>query len=216
MIKLLKGEYMEKIIYQAYPHFYDRMIQFVEENKKMSSCDICFVGDSLIEMMKIENFLGKKCVNRGIISDKSAGVLMTLNDRVIAVHPKEVFLFIGSNDICDGYTLKQIEMNIKDIVIMLKENLKDVKIVLSTITPPCYYQAENVDPIYANCRDILKIEALNEIILAIGKDYNLPVFDFFSFIADENKSLRVEDTLDGVHLNEKTYDKVKIELGKIL
>jgi len=208
---------MEKVIYQAYPHFYDRMVQFVKENQNLDSCDICFVGDSIIEMMNVENFLGKKCVNRGIVSDKSAGVLMTLTDRVILTHPKEVFMFIGDNDICDGYTLKQIETNIKDIVKMLKENLKDVKIVLSTVTPPCYYKAEHVDSIYADCRDILKLEALNEKILAMAdENSNIKVFDFFSVVADENKSLRAEDTLDGIHLNEKMYEKVKKELAKIL
>ncbi len=208
---------MEKVIYQAFPHFYDRMVQFVKENQNLDSCDICFVGDSIIEMMNVENFLGKKCINRGIVSDKSAGVLMTLTDRVILTHPKEVFMFIGDNDICDGYTLKQIENNIKDIVKMLKENLKDVKIVLSTVTPPCYYKAEHVDSIYADCRDILKLEALNEKILAMADEKNnIKVFDFFSVVADENKSLRVEDTLDGIHLNEKMYEKVKKELAKIL
>ena len=83
---------MNKVIYQAYPHFYYKMQQFVKENESIKNCDICFVGDSIIEMMDVNNFNNQFCVNRGISSDKSAGVLMTLQDRVIAIHPKKVFI----------------------------------------------------------------------------------------------------------------------------
>ncbi len=100
---------MEKVIYQAYPHFYKKMLEFLKENEVINECDVCFVGDSLTEMMDISYFKDYKCVNRGISSDKSAGILMTLDDRVIATRPKTIFMLIGSNDICDGYTIKQIE-----------------------------------------------------------------------------------------------------------
>ena len=87
---------MNRVIYQAYPHFYNKMNAFVEENKTIKSCDICFVGDSLTEMMNVKNFKNLNCVNRGISSDKSAGILMTLDDRVIAINPKQIFLLILS------------------------------------------------------------------------------------------------------------------------
>ena len=207
---------MEKVIYQAYPHFYDRMQQFVKENESVKKCDVCFVGDSMIELLPIDSF-DFKCVNRGIISDKSAGVLMTLNDRVIATNPKEVFLFVGSNDLCDGYTLKQIENNLKDIVTLLQENLKGVKIFISIILPPCYYEASHVDKIYRECRDILKLKALNDIIKNMEDiKNNIHIFDIYPLFADENDSLRVDDTVDGIHLNKDAYLKLVKELKKVL
>lgn len=205
---------MNKIIYQAYPHFYEKMIEFVNENKNISSCDVCFVGDSLTEMMDVSFFKDFTCVNRGIISDKSAGVLMTLDDRVIKTNPKTIFLLIGSNDICDGYTLKQIENNIVDIIDYCKEHIKGVRFIVSTILPPCYYNASHVDQIYPNCRDILKIKALNEFIISL-KD-NVEVFDSYSILSDENGSLSVNDTIDGVHLTKNAYVKLQTEINKIL
>ena len=163
---------MEKVIYQAYPHFYKRMMEFVKENETVKSCDICFVGDSLTEMMDINGFANMHCVNRGIVSDKAAGILMTLEDRVIAINPKTVFMLIGSNDICDGYTIKQIENNIKDILTMLQKRLGKIRIIVSTILPPCYYKGEHVDMAYPNCRDILRIKALNEVIKSLKDDKN--------------------------------------------
>lgn len=207
---------MKKVIFQTYQHFYDRMNQFMKENQTNDSCDVCFLGDSIVEMMDVSDF-NLKCLNRGIVSDKSQGVLMTLNDRVIAIHPKTVYLFIGSNDICDGYTLKQIENNIKDIISMLKENLDNVRIIVATITPPCYYQAKHVESIYPECRDILKIKALNESIRKLeSKENNIIVFDLYKILADQNDSLSLDDTFDGIHLTNKAYAKLKENLRKIL
>jgi len=199
---------MEKVIYQTYPHFYDRMEEFVKENKMINSCDVCFTGDSLVEMYDVSNIPNLKCVNRGIVSDKSQGLLMSLDDRVIATNPKIVFIFIGSNDICDGYTLKQIENNYLDIIHYLKEKINGIKIILATITPPCYYKANHVDNIYSDCRDIIRIEGLNEIIKIIGKKENIVIADLYSLLADNNKSLPVNMTLDGVHLTKEAYDKI--------
>lgn len=208
---------MEKVIYQAYPHFYKRMMEFVKENETVKSCDICFVGDSLTEMMDVNNFANKHCINRGIVSDKAAGILMTLEDRVIAINPKTVFMLIGSNDICDGYTIKQIENNIKDILTMLQEKLGKIRIIISTILPPCYYEGEHVDMIYPNCRDILRIKALNEVIKSLKDDKNnIEVFDGYSVLADKNDSLSLEDTLDGVHLTKSAYKKFKDKILEIL
>ena len=208
---------MNKVIYQAYPHFYDKMQQFVKENETIKNCDICFVGDSIIEMMDVNNFNNKFCVNRGISSDKSAGVLMTLQDRVIATNPKKVFINIGTNDICDGYTIAQIHANYIDIIEMLTENLKGVEIVITTIMPPCYYEGSHIDNAYMNCRDILKIEELNKVIKLLDKKYsNIKVADGYKALADENKSLKLEDTLDGIHLTLSGYEKLKKEIEKYL
>ena len=207
---------MKKVIYQAYPHFYKRMNQFVNENQSLDGCDICFVGDSLTEMMDVNNFNNLHCVNRGIVSDKSAGILMTLKDRVIDTKPKKVFLLIGSNDICDGYTIKQISDNITDIIEMLIEEIKGVEIVVSTVLPPCYYQASHVDNIYPECRDILRIKALNEFIKTLSSYEKVKVFDGYSILSDKNDSLRLEDTLDGVHLTLSAYEKLKKELVKVI
>ena len=208
---------MEKVIYQAYPHFYNRMIEFVNENNTIKNCDVCFVGDSLTEMMDVSYFKDLKCVNRGIVSDKSAGILMTLDDRVIKTNPKTIFMLIGSNDICDGYTIKQIENNIKDIIAYCKEKLPNVNFIISTVLPPCYYQANHVEQIYPDCRDILRIKALNEVILSLQDiKNNVKVFDGYSILADKNDSLELDDTLDGVHLTKKAYEKLQSKIIEIL
>ena len=113
---------MNKVIFQIYPHFIKKMEEFYLENEKKEKVDIVFVGDSMVELFDCStlNLPEYTIYNRGIISDKSAGVLMSFDDRVLALSPKLVVMEIGSNDICDGYTLKQVK-NIEEGRKWLKE-----------------------------------------------------------------------------------------------
>ena len=210
---------MQKVIFQIYPHFVERMAKFYQENQQIQNCDIALLGDSLVEMMETKYFSlpNKIIVNRGIVSDKSAGVLMSLEDRLFKINPKTVFLFVGSNDICDGYTLKEIENNYSNIFNMIESYNPNCKIVMSNIIPPCYYtQYSHIDHIYPDCRNIDKIIELNKIIASLPNKFsNLKIFDAFSLMADENNSLRSEESLDGVHLTPKAYQRFVKELEKL-
>jgi len=111
----------------TYDKLEEKMMQvakkYYEENEKDSKADVVFVGDSLIEMYDLKTFeVPFKMMNRGIVSDKSMGVLTSLQDRVLTLKPKLVILLIGSNDICDGYSLFQIKTNINDILIEFEKN----------------------------------------------------------------------------------------------
>lgn len=201
---------MEKVIFQLYKHFIDRMNEFYQENETIQESDIVFVGDSIIEMLDVKQLQlpSYRIYNRGIISDKSAGVLMSFDDRVLALRPKVVVLLIGSNDICDGYLIKQIKQNIEDIILKLKK--AKIQFVLLTCLPPCYdYSAKHVDPIYGNCRNILKMQELNQEIISFEKRYDhVHVVDAFHIYANEKLSLDSKDTLDGVHLTPMAYEKL--------
>lgn len=194
------------------------MSSFYKENKTIKKCDVALIGDSLVEMLDINLFKlpNKVIMNRGIVSDKTAGVLMSLDDRLFPINPKTVFLKIGSNDICDGYLIKEIYQNFIDIIDKIYEHNIDCKIIVSTIIPPCYYPAEHVDLIYPNCRDINRIIELNNLVKKLPEKYpNLLIFDTFKILADENNSLRVEDTLDGVHLTKQAYEKYVDKLKEL-
>ena len=53
------------------------------------------------------------------------------------------------------------------------------------------------------------MEELNRIILSLNKDNPfVHVLDIFPIYADKNQSLRVEDTLDGIHLTPLAYQRM--------
>ncbi len=208
---------MNKVIFQIYPHFINKMKEFYLENENIKKADIVFVGDSLTEMYDLStlNIDKYNVVNRGIVSDKSAGVLISFDDRVLALNPKLVFMLIGSNDICDGYTINQIITNIENIINKLEE--KNISLILSTVLPPCYHQGEHVDRAYPDCRDINRIEELNNRIFKLKEKYqNITIFDAYSILTDEHKSLKVDETLDGVHLTKSAYEKLTKEIKPLL
>lgn len=207
---------MKKVIFQIYPHFIKRMQQFYEENEKDSKADVVFVGDSLIEMYDLKTFeVPFKMMNRGIVSDKSMGVLTSLQDRVLTLKPKLVILLIGSNDICDGYSLFQIKTNINDILIEFEKN--EITTILLNVLPPCYHKASHVDSIYPDCRDIVRIKELNNLLKDLSLQFkDVTLFDTFSLLADEFQSLAVEDTLDGVHLTSSAYQKITNQLKPLI
>lgn len=212
---------MEKVIFQLYPHFIKRMNYFYEQNEEIKDCNILLLGDSLIEMFPHEKLSEKySVVNRGIVSDKTHGVMISLDDRVFPLKPSLIFIFVGSNDICDGYLNSTIINNYENIIRLLKNNNPNIKIICSSIIPPCYYPAEHVDMIYPNCRDILKIKDLNEKLKKLASTKNITFFDSFSLLADEKESLRADHTLDGVHLTLDAYqiliDNLKPIIDKMM
>ena len=98
-----------------------------------------------------------------------------------------------------------------EYVVKLAQKLKEknIPLIILTTLPPCYYSAPHVDPIYRECRDIEKMEELNRIILSLNKDNPfVHVLDIFPIYADKNQSLRVEDTLDGIHLTPLAYQRM--------
>ena len=207
---------MKRVIYQTYKHWYDRMQEFINANEQIKECDVCLLGDSIVEMIpeiKLNNLV---FVNRGIVSDKSHGLLISLDDRVKAINPKTVLISIGSNDICDGYLLSEIQDNYEKIIEELKEFNPNLKIIVCTVTPPCYHHAEHVDRAYPDCRDILRLQKLNEVIKSFKDKYGVKVLDAYSILDDGTGSLALDDTLDGVHLTTKAYLKIKPEFIKLL
>jgi hypothetical protein len=125
---------MEKVIYQAYPHFYKRMMEFVKENETVKSCDICFVGDSLTEMMDVNNFANKHCVNRGIVSDKLSTYRLDGYDIILNVSSETLYDAEEMEDSPEGdigYILGSYSRNGKQIMITHIIDSLNAKDVLS-------------------------------------------------------------------------------------
>src|SRR5256885_6694929 len=64
-------------------------------------------------------FPGMKIANRGISGDTSRGVLVRLEDDVLALHPRAVVLLIGTNDLEEKATPETVAANLKLILAKL-------------------------------------------------------------------------------------------------
>ena len=61
-------------------------------------------------------FPGMKIANRGISGDTTRGVLIRLQDDVLALEPKAILLLIGTNDLEENATPETIASNLKLIL----------------------------------------------------------------------------------------------------
>jgi lysophospholipase L1-like esterase len=185
----------------------------IQEFKKepLEFGEIVFIGNSITEGGKdwSVRFGIKHIRNRGIAGDGTDGVLQRL-DEIIYFKPKAVFILIGINDL---FNLHHNEDN---------RSLKYDKIVPST-----EYIAKNIlkiakkihrkspaTKIYVRTLLPSRREFLKENILSVNKMIKkneakgyYKVIDLYTQFADENGELPKELTKDGVHLNEKGYEK---------
>jgi hypothetical protein len=83
---------------------------------------VVFLGDSITQGWddRLErSFPGLKVVNRGISGDTTRGVLIRLQEDVLAVRPSAVVLLIGTNDLDEHMEPEAIVANLKLIIAAL-------------------------------------------------------------------------------------------------
>src|SRR5947209_3619292 len=90
-------------------------------------------------------FPGMKIANRGISGDTSRGVLIRVQEDVIALHPQAVVLLIGTNDLEDKADPETIAANLKLILAELARG--KMPIVLCQVFPSSASKSRPADKI---------------------------------------------------------------------
>ena len=98
-----------------------------------------FLGDSITQGWGDDlggNFPGIKIANRGISGDTTRGVLIRLDEDVLALDPSGVVLLIGTNDLEDNADPETAAANLKLIIARLKAHNPKMPIILCQVFPP--------------------------------------------------------------------------------
>src|SRR5439155_25688249 len=99
---------------------------------------LVFLGDSITQGWGDDmfgSFAGIKVANRGISGDTTRGVLIRLQDDVLALHPTGVVILIGTNDLEEGADPETIAANLKLILAGLEGADPKMPIVLCQVFP---------------------------------------------------------------------------------
>lgn len=167
------------------------------------------MGDSLTEFFRVNEFFpGAYVINRGIGSDTTDGVLSRLPESVYELSPSKVFILIGTNDIAEKKSEQNIIGNIWEIVTRIQENCPDTKIFLESIYPVSYEKNKKIKKHYLGARDNEKICSINEKLRLMAKEKGITYIDVFSHLINEEGNIRLEYTVEGLHLTISGYQKV--------
>ncbi|MBQ7733831.1 MAG: hypothetical protein IJT58_07425 [Synergistaceae bacterium] len=160
--------------------------------KHLHDDEIIFLGDSLTDYVQFsEVFPDLHTKNRAIAGDTTTGVLNRLQD-VIASTPAKLFVLIGCNDIVYDVAPDDIAKNIREIISRVKAGSPRTKIYLETIMP--------VNHEFETRRPGNIINAVNERLPEIAKEFGCTLIDTYNFFAEDDE-LPKQYTIDGVHFN---------------
>jgi lysophospholipase L1-like esterase len=159
---------------------------------------VVFMGDSITDAwIKLSPafFDNKAHIDRGIGGQTTPQMLIRFRPDVIALQPKVVVILAGTNDIAGNtgpMTLEMIEDNLSSMTELAK--VHGIKVVLSSVMPVCDYHRPQTER-----RPPAKIIALNEWIKDYCAKNKLVYLDYYSAMIDDQKMLKKEITLDGLH-----------------
>lgn len=174
---------------------------------------IC-IGDSLTYGYRVNeeekwthlfsNDTGIELINRGVLGDSTAGMIMRFYSEIISTRPNAVFIMGGSNDFLMNRNLDSVKNNIKHLIKEAKQF--NLKILLGIQPPMVPHLAERLWASGVNYEEInRKIAYYSEWVKNYSAEEMFSYIDFYDeFTSDVHYSLE-EYYIDGLHLNSKGH-----------
>jgi lysophospholipase L1-like esterase len=162
---------------------------------------VVFLGDSITQGWGgglAAAFPGVKVTNRGISGDTTRGVLLRLEEDVIALDPAAVVLLIGTNDLEEGAAPQVVAANLALIVAALERHDERMPIVLCQVFPSSAATRRPAD----------QIKALNALYLsAVKNDPQVTYLETWALFAGPGGDAVPAEFPDLLHPNEAGYAK---------
>ncbi len=162
---------------------------------------LVFLGDSITQGWGDNlggDFPGVKVANRGISGDTTRGVLIRLQDDVLALHPAGVVLLIGTNDLEEHAAPATIAANLKLILADLERADPRMPIILCRVFP----SSEKMRRPAAAIQEINRLYAD-----AVKNDPHVTLVDTWTLFADAAGDAKIEEFPDLLHPNATGYAK---------
>ncbi len=180
-----------------------------ESSREKDTGAVIFLGDSITQQWESglpAAFPGLKIANRGISGDTTRGVLIRMQEDVLALNPVAIVLLIGTNDLDEAATPEMIASNTKLILAAIKAHDPKTPVILCQVMPSS--PSKN--------RPAEKIKKVNELYLAAVKnDPQIIPLDTWLLFADANGDATIGEFPDLLHPNEVGYAKWAAALNPI-
>jgi lysophospholipase L1-like esterase len=171
---------------------------------------VVFLGDSITQGWgdDFQNvFAPMKAANLGISGDTTRGMLLRLEQDVLARKPAAVVMLMGTNDLEEHAEPATIAGNVQLIIDRLKEHAPQLPIVWCNVFPSSAAKTRPAD----------KIKELNRLVAqAVKGDSQVTIVDTWTLFANADGDAKVEEFPDLLHPNAAGYDKWKLALWPVL
>lgn len=171
---------------------------------------VVFLGDSITQGWGDDcgrQFDEMKIANRGISGDTTRGMLLRLDDDVLALHPAAVVLLMGTNDLEEQAEPPVIVENLRAILSRLKAHRADMPIVLCLVFPSSATKS----------RPANKIKELNDLYAqAVKGDTQVTLVDTWKLFADDQGDAPESEFPDRLHPNAAGYARWGAALRPVL
>lgn len=163
--------------------------------------EIVFLGNSITDGAEwFEIFNNKRCLNRGISGDVTAGVLLRL-DAVTRNKPSSIFIMIGINDLSRNVTVDSVMVNYRMILEQIRRETPGTRVFVESVLP--------VNPGVGRYPALQgKTEAIMELngrLSTLASEFGYTYIDLFSVMADSQNQLPLKYSIDGLHLKYEGY-----------
>lgn len=164
----------------------------IDVNAVANCGGVAFFGDSITHVARWELMFADVPVrNFGISGERSAHLLQRL-EPLIRVHPEQVFLLIGTNDLASGIAVEDICANVGEILDRLAVALPACELHLQALMP----RAKKYAP---------KVKALNLAYAALAAARGVTFIDLFPLFDDGSGEIAADYTYDRLHLTGAGY-----------
>mgnify|MGYP005836594719 CR=1 FL=1 len=162
---------------------------------------LVFLGDSITQGWGDDlggSFPGVKVANRGISGDTTRGLLIRLQDDVLALRPSGVVLLIGTNDLEEGADPDTIAGNLRLLLAELKRHDPSLPVLLCEVFPSAATKKRPAD----------QIKRINQLYAEAVKTHpQVTLVNTWALFANEQGDARPEEFPDLLHPNQAGYAK---------
>lgn len=206
-------DYPGEGLLRRYTGYVERWAEFREKWSQQIEQDqgaVVFLGDSITQGWGAEfkgKFEGAKLANRGLGGDTTRGMLIRLEEDVLALNPAAVVMLMGTNDIEVDIAPKAIGRNFAKIIAAMKAHDPEMPILLCRMFPS--------SPEKNRPRET--IDEVNALFDAVVKgDPQITVIDTWTLFADEDGNADPQWFKDLLHLNPAGYHRWAAAIHPVL
>jgi lysophospholipase L1-like esterase len=162
---------------------------------------VVFLGDSITQGWGDQmgnTFPGLRVANRGISGDTTRGMLLRLENDVLALNPKGVVMLMGTNDLEEGADAAAISKNIELMLEAIQKNDPKTPVTLCRVFPASASVQRPSD----------QIQAINGAIANVAKKFpQVTMVDTWTLFANAKGDAKESEFPDLLHPNSIGYAK---------